>query len=81
MDARAKLTCPTCGDVLVPVEQVAVAMSEDFLWVAACPYCGHPVYGRLIDGSKIAELVQYGAKVNYAGVADEAEEWLGSGRY
>ena len=80
MGARVKLTCPGCGDVTVPAERVAVAMSETFLWVTTCPRCGRAVYGKTTDGLTVSELVKYGAKVNYAGVADEAEAWLGSNR-
>lgn len=77
MGALVKFTCPSCGDRIVPAEKVAIAMSEEFLWVTNCPRCGQAVFGRTDDGLTVSELIKYGAKINYAGVADEAEAWLG----
>jgi|GEM_PF-4013994 formylmethanofuran dehydrogenase subunit D len=73
--ARVKFTCPDCGDVMVPTDRVSVAMSDEFLWVAMCPYCSRVVHGET-NSTKVAELVHYGARVNSGSVAEEAEKWL-----
>ena len=78
LGARVHFTCPRCCDFLAAVEQLTIAMSDVFLWLITCPRCGKPTYGKLhpSNGHKVAKLLEHGAQVNYAGVADEAEEWL-----
>lgn len=72
----ATVPCGSCGDVVVPIEAVAVAMADRFWWVTECPYCGKPIFGRTKDGRVVGDLVANGAKVNCAGVVDEAADWL-----
>jgi hypothetical protein len=73
---RAKVRCPWCGDVEVPVEDVRLGVAELFYWVTKCPACAGFVSGRTNDGGVISALVTSGAEVAFSGVADEAAEWL-----
>lgn len=72
----ASVTCPSCGDVVVPIETVSVAMADRFWWLTKCPSCGRALYGRTKDGAVVGDLVANGAKVSCARVVDEAAEWL-----
>jgi len=73
---NANVSCPSCGDVLVPIETVSVAMADRFWWSTRCPLCGRLLYDRNKDGGIIGDLVANGAKVSCAGVVEEAAEWL-----
>ena len=75
MGTRVRATCSSCGTILVPVEQVVIAMSEELMWLTTCPDCGKPVCGET-DGERVSALVTAGAQVDYADVVDEAREWL-----
>lgn len=72
----ANVSCPNCGDVLVPISTLNVAMGDRFWWSTNCPLCGTLVYNRTTDGGVIGDLVANGAKVFDAGIAEEAAEWL-----
>jgi len=74
--ARARVSCPSCGDVDVEIAKVSVALGETFVWATTCPFCAQVRFGRITDGAVIASLVSSGAVVNDFGLVREAEEFL-----
>gem|GEM_PF-6323509 len=73
---QAIVSCRSCGQVTVPVEEVTVTMGHQFTWLTTCPGCGHAVIGQTEDGAIVARLVAGGAQVNASHLADHAAWWL-----